>query len=199
MHQKSSKVKVKVTRPQNITRYALHAFRVTHYIFGPPTHNFGPIGLKISQNVQNTMMNEICFVFRDILIFKKFDFSKFLKKKFDGPGGGPLKFFFAFFSFYQLKKYQNWEVAKIWLISLKNVEKNKTVRGRATSWVLWVGELKCFAKPPKRFAKPTKCFSKASKYSAKAQKCFGEELRQYWWLTLFVTKWVIGWADPTKN
>ena len=125
MHQKSSKVKVKVTRPQNITRYALHAFRVTRYIFGPPTHNFGPIGLKISQNVQNTMMNEICFVFRDILIFKKFDFSKFLKKKFWRPRGGSPEIFFRIFSFYQLKKYQKREVAKIWLISLKNVENIK--------------------------------------------------------------------------
>ena len=44
------------------------------YIFVIPTHSFGPIGLKFSENVQNTMMNEICFVICDILIFENFHF-----------------------------------------------------------------------------------------------------------------------------
>ena len=71
------------------------------------------------------MVNEICFVIRDILIFEDFDFSKFLKKKIWRSRGGRLNFFFRIFSFYQLKKYQKREVAKIWLISLKNVENIK--------------------------------------------------------------------------
>ena len=48
--------------------------KTARYIFVIPTHSFGPIGLKFSENVQNTMMNEICFVISDILIFENFYF-----------------------------------------------------------------------------------------------------------------------------
>ena len=46
--------------------------KTPHYNFVILTYNL--IGPKISGNVQNTIMNEICFVIRDILIFENVDF-----------------------------------------------------------------------------------------------------------------------------
>ena len=78
--------KIKIFKNQNIPNhetYFIHyaVFRSTNflpildrYIFHHSSHNFGPIRLKISGNVQNNLRNEICFVFCDILIFENFDF-----------------------------------------------------------------------------------------------------------------------------
>ena len=43
----------------------LDEWKTSHYIFVTATHNFGPIGPKISGSVQNTIMNEIYFVVGD--------------------------------------------------------------------------------------------------------------------------------------